>query len=300
MKLRLPCLVHAFVALLMALFSQPGSAAGVQSSPKELVFLNWADYVDPEVMQEFERKFDVQVKQIFFESEEARDSLLIEEDGKGYDVALVTGIRMKLYRSRGWIAPIDEQAVPNLKHIDPRWIKAYESAVGYGVPYFWGMTGIAFRSDIVPEEIKSWKDFFRPPDALRGKIGMTSDATEVVGAALKALGYSYNSADPNELTEAEALLLSQKPYVRRYLYFSTSEDSALVTGDIAAAMAYNGDSLMLSEYEPCRYTHLVVPPDPAPAGNGGTHTGTWWPDCPPWPLDSGNPCRNDGGLVICV
>ena len=91
-------------------------------------------------------------------------------------------------------------------------------------------------------------DLFRPAEALHGKIGMIGDASDMVGAALKALGYSLNSTNKNELKAAEKLLLEQTPQVKTYKYISLDEKSALVTGQIVMSMMYNGDALMLQEH----------------------------------------------------
>lgn len=147
--------------------------------------------------------------------------------------------------------------MPNLVHVDPRQRSAYEGAQRYGVPYTWGTLGIAYRADMVPEPVTSWMQLFRPAAALRGKILMIQDPRELVGMALKALGYSSNSADPGELAEAEALLRAQRPYVKSYSYVALTDESALVTGEAAAAMVYNGDALMLRQYNP--NIRFVVP-----------------------------------------
>lgn len=221
-----------------------------QAAPQELVFLNWADYMDPELLAEFEKKHGVKVKQIYFEHDEARDNLLVQSDGRGYDLAIVNGGNMRAYRARGWLAPIGEQEIPNFRHLNPRWVGAFEAAEGYAVPYFWGTLGIGYRADLVGEPITSWKQLFRPAEALRGRIGMIGDPFDMLGMALKALGYSANSADPRELAEAERLLHDQKPFVRTYSYVSLSEESSLVTGEVVASMMYSGDALMVAEHHP--------------------------------------------------
>jgi spermidine/putrescine transport system substrate-binding protein len=79
---------------------------------------------------------------------------------------------------------------------------------------------------------------------------MVSDSRDVIGMALKALGYSANSTNERELAEAEQLLLKQKPYVRNYAYLSMGQESVLVKGDVWMVMMYSGDALMLKEHNP--------------------------------------------------
>ena len=143
---------------------------------------------------------------------------------------------------------VDPARVTNLVHVDDRWRDMFPGARDYAVPYFWGTLGIGYRADLVPEPITSWQQLFRPAEPLRGRIGMIGDPFDLLGMALKALGYSANSADRRELAEAERLLHDQKPYVRTYRYVSLTEESSLVTGEVAASMMYSGDALMVAEH----------------------------------------------------
>ncbi|MGB5450697.1 MAG: spermidine/putrescine ABC transporter substrate-binding protein [Sedimenticolaceae bacterium] len=215
----------------------------------ELSFLNWADYMDPEILEEFKQRTGIRVKQTYFDSDSARDELLLETEGKGFDLVIVNGGSIRVLAKRGWLEPVNETDIPNLKHIYPRWRTEHERAEDYGVPYFWGTLGIAYRTDLVPTTVTSWMDLFRPSDELHGRISMIGDASDMVGSALKALGYSLNSTDKNELKEAQNLLLEQAPHVKTYKYISLDENSALVTGQIAMSMMYNGDALMVQEHD---------------------------------------------------
>ena len=237
------CLAIAAAVIVLA------SNAPLRAEAKELVLLNWSDYLDPELIAKFEQEHGIKVKEIYFEHDEARDNILVEADGKGYDLAIVNGGNMSTYRSRGWLAPVDQEQAPNLRHIDPRWANAFDAARGHGVPYFWGTLGIGYRSDLVDEPITSWRQLFEPAEPLRRRIGMIGDPADMLGMALKALGYSVNSVDPQELAKAERMLLEQKPHVRTYDYVSLGEQSSLVTGEVVATMMYSGDALMVAEHD---------------------------------------------------
>jgi spermidine/putrescine transport system substrate-binding protein len=218
------------------------------TAPRELTLLNWPDYIDPDVVKEFEQQFNANVKEVYYETDDIRDTMLVQNEGRGYDVVLMNGIQVDTYRLRGWLAPLGEADVPNLRHVDSRWRSAFAGTGEYAVPYFWGTLGIAYRADLVPEKLTSWNQLFRPADSLHGKIVMVKASRDLIGMALKALGHSANSTDSKQLAEAEKLLMTQKPHVQRYHYVSLSEKSALVTGDTLVAMVYSGDALMLQEH----------------------------------------------------
>ena len=191
--------VLAAVLIIVNALMDTASAA---DNPKELVFLNWSDYMDPELIKEFQQKHGVKISEVYFETDEMRDDKLVATNGSGYDLAVVNGPVLHAYVKRDWLAPLDRANVPNLKHVDPKYINAYPSAAGHAVPYFWGTTGIAYRKDKITEPVTSWKQMFQPADALRGKIVMIKDSRDLIGMALKALGYSANSTDKKALAEA--------------------------------------------------------------------------------------------------
>nr|WP_298414006.1 spermidine/putrescine ABC transporter substrate-binding protein [uncultured Halomonas sp.] len=240
--------MNKYNASWMAPFLLATALSAQAAEPTELIFLNWGDYMDPELLEEFEQRTGIRVKQTYFESDASRDELLLETDGKGFDVTTIDGTSIRILAKRGWLEPIDVTAIPNLKHIDPRWRTIHEEAEIYSVPYFWGTLGIAYRQDLVPFTVSSWMDLFRPLEALHGRVSMIHDPRDLIGAALKALGYSLNSTDPKELAEAEALLHAQAPAVTTYQYVSFNKNSALVNGQVAMSMMYNGDAMTVQQY----------------------------------------------------
>jgi spermidine/putrescine transport system substrate-binding protein len=215
---------------------------------EELEFLTWADYIDPELVAEFEQETGIRIKFSYYESDDARDEILSSNDGRGYDLAIANGLILQSYAKRDWLAPIEQDSIPNLAHIEPQWRDAFPAAQRYAVPYFWGTLGIAYRQDLVPEGFTSWKDFFEPAESLRGKITMLKSSRDILGMALKSLGYSANSSDRDAIREAGRVLEAQRPYVRSYEYISLSEKSALVSGEVWASLAYSGDTLMVQEH----------------------------------------------------
>ena len=216
--------------------------------PTELVILNWSEYMNTEMIKAFENEFNVRVKEVYFESDDARDQILLQTDGKGFDLILVNGITIDAYRKRGWLQTIPVADIPNLKYIQTRWQNAFESSGDYGVAYFWGTLGIAYRKDLVKQPITSWKQLYQPDKELQGKIIMVKSSRDIIGMALKALGFSSDSENIDELVQAEQLLMAQKPYVSRYGYITLEEDSSMVKGDIVASTIYGGDALNVAEY----------------------------------------------------
>jgi spermidine/putrescine transport system substrate-binding protein len=227
-----------------------GASRTVLGAPRELTILNWPDYMDRAVIADFERAFNVKVREVYFEAIDKCTEMLLDNDGKGYDLVMVSHFNLEPYRQQGWLGPLDTTRIPNLRHIGPRWMRVYPGGVIYSVPYFWGTVGIAYREDLVATAITTWKQLFLPDPSQQGKIMMIDSVRDSIGFALKALGYSFNSTNPAELAEAEKLLKAQRPSVKAYGYIKLKEDSEMLTGSISMALLYNGDALMLSGREP--------------------------------------------------
>lgn len=231
-------------AILLALSCQPAYSAYSAS----LEFLTWADYIDPMLVKEFEQETGIHINFTFYESDDARDEVVSSEDGRGYDLAIVNGLMLQSYAKRHWLSPIAQNDIPNMAHIETRWRNAFPASKRYGVPYFWGTLGIAYRQDLLPDGFTTWKDFFEPTENLRGKITMLKSSRDILGMALKSLGYSANTNDRKAINEAGQLLMAQRPFVHSYEYVSLSESSPLVSGEVWASLAYSGDALMVQEH----------------------------------------------------
>jgi spermidine/putrescine transport system substrate-binding protein len=217
--------------------------------PRELVLLNWSEYIDPEVVSSFEAEHSVKVRELYFEDDEDRDYTLVQNDGTGADLVLVDGTTLGLYVSRGWLAPLGEgSTMPNLRHLRDSIRDAQPHAREYGVPYFSGSYGIVYRSDLVPEPLTAWKQLLEPAEALRGKLAMMDDSRDLLTPALKLLGHSVNATEPAALAEAARKLRRQRPFVKTYTALPLGDDSALVQGKIWAATSYSGDALTMREH----------------------------------------------------
>ncbi|MBF0611722.1 MAG: spermidine/putrescine ABC transporter substrate-binding protein [Magnetococcales bacterium] len=227
---------------------QLGGAA--TATNKELLLLNWEEYFDPQVLALFEKRHGVKIKEHYFETDETRDEILAQTNGEKHDLVLVSSHKIEGYVKRGWLAPLVEEKIPNLKNVEKRWRGTHAKAESHAVPVFWGTLGIGYRRDLLGEEITSWQQLFRPDAKWHKKIMMIKDSGDLYGMALKYLGYSMNSDDPAAIEAAEKLLMEQKPAVRTYGYMPLTEESGLVTGSTAMAMVYNGDAITLQKLKP--------------------------------------------------
>ncbi|MBF0614583.1 MAG: spermidine/putrescine ABC transporter substrate-binding protein [Magnetococcales bacterium] len=241
---------HLFVAMLVCCLFYSLFGMAEANKKKEIVLLNWSEYMDPELLQQFEKKTGIHVREVNFETDETRDELLTRTGGKGFDLFVVSGERVQSYVNRKWLARLDTRLLPNTKHIAPRWITAYPDLEKFAVPIFWGTLGIGYRTDLVADNITKWQQLLQPAEKLRQRIVMEKESRDLMGVAMKIQGHTWNHYEEAAIEQAEKLLMAQKPFVRAYGYPSLDKTSGLVTGEVWMAMLYNGDAISLKELEP--------------------------------------------------
>ncbi len=221
------------------------SPVGVQAAETKLVLLTWEDYIDPDIIAEFERQYMAKVHFVYYEDDDARDLIMAHSNATGFDLVLVDETMLASYRQQNWLYPFNANQLPNLKYVEHP--VGHQPLAGeiFSVPYFWGTVGILYDPEQFPKPITRWLDYFQPPDNLKAKLLAINTAQTLYALALKALGFSINSTHETELNAATALLRWHRPYVKAYRNVVFSEHSQMVTGSLAAALAYNGDALIL-------------------------------------------------------
>lgn len=206
----------------------------------------WPDYLDPELVEEFERTYGVRVVIDYYDNNEALIAKLKAGGIGQYDLAVASDYAVEVLKEQNLLQPLDTTTLPNLVNLDPRFRSLpFDAENRYSVAYQWGTSGLGVRTDRVrdPDRVlASWKLVFDPAHAL-GPFAMLNDPRETIGAALLYLGYSANSTDERELAEAERLLLAQRPRVLTYAPFATARD-LLASGDVVVSHNYSGDVLM--------------------------------------------------------
>jgi spermidine/putrescine transport system substrate-binding protein len=230
---------------------QSGGGGGGGPEEKELNLYNWADYVAKTTIPGFEKQTGIQVTQDYFSSNEELLAKL-RAGGTGYDVIVPSDYMVAVMIKSDVLQPLDKSKIPNFKNIgeDFRGLP-YDQDNEYSVPYQWGTTGILYNKKEIGQLEDSWEPMWSPE--FSEKIGMLNDERETPGAALYKLGYSVNATSDEQLGEAEAELMKQKPLLRGY--FDSTQNRPLVqTGELLLGHVFSGDAfLALSENDDLDY-----------------------------------------------
>lgn len=239
----------AFALVALALAS--GCRRGDQTSTELHVFA-WSDYFTDEAIQRFEKEHRAHVVLDTYENNEDLVAKL-QAGVSGYDVVVPSDYAVKQLAELGLLEPLNRGNVPNLRTLDTNFLNQYfDPSNRYSVPYLWGTAGIGYDSTkVTPPPVSSavlWDKQYG------GNINMLDDVRESFALALKRLGYSVNTREPNEITAAQELLIQQKPLVRSY---TTETDVLMLSGQVVLTHAWSGDVLRVAEEAP--HWKYVIP-----------------------------------------
>ncbi|HTL05833.1 MAG TPA: spermidine/putrescine ABC transporter substrate-binding protein [Gemmatimonadales bacterium] len=224
----------------------PAGSAELGPLERELNIYNWSDYIAPELIPAFEREFGVRVIYDTFESSEEMVAKL-QAGARGYDLVVPPTYAVAALIAGGLLAPLSARYLPNRSNLAAVFRGlAHDPGDRYSVPWQWGMTGIAWRTDLVATPPESWGVFLDP--RYRGKLTMLDDPRDVIGAMLRLRGHSINSTDPGELEAARADAVAAKANLKAYL--SAPVKGQLITGDVWMAQLWNGDAAQAAREQP--------------------------------------------------
>jgi len=210
-----------------------------------LVLSTWPNYHSPAVLDEFTRMTGVNIQFTVFGSNEEMMAKL-QAGGAGWDVFEATNYTITNYVALDLIQELDLSRLPNYNAATNDPIFARHGTVNgklYCVPKNWGHTGFIVNTKKIKSGPKSWKEFFDVTmGAGSGHTILHDYQLTTIGAALCALGYSFNSIDAKELADAEALLIKSKPH----LFAITSDyQPGMRSGDAWMSICWNGDGTQL-------------------------------------------------------
>lgn len=228
-------------------------AAGLSIAPRfslgaeepRLNFYNWDTYIGETTLDDFKDASGIAVKMDLFADNDELFAKL-KEGNPGYDVIVPTNDYVERMIQVEMLLPLDHAKIPNFRKnvAEPFQEAEFDPGRKYSMPYMWGTQGIGYRKSRVSAVPDSWKVLL-DSDEHSGRIALLAEGSNVLGIALKYLGYSYNSTDPKEIGEAEQLVTRQKPHIK--VFAEDNGQDLLLSGEVDLTMEWNGDILQVME-----------------------------------------------------
>ena len=215
---------------------------------EKLVVYNWGEYIDPEVLTMFEEETGIDIVYEEFETNE----ILYPKISSGaiaYYVICPSDYMIQRMIENDLLSEINFDNIPNLKNIGKQYLeqsRQFDPENKYSVPYCWGTVGILYNKMMVDEPVDSWSILWDPK--YKDNILMQDSVRDAFGVTLKYLGYSLNSTDLDELTEAKNLLIEQKPLVQAYVIDQVRDK--MIGNEAALGVIYSGEAIYTQKENP--------------------------------------------------
>jgi putrescine transport system substrate-binding protein len=223
-----------------------GTAADGAAAPVVNVY-NWADYIAPGVLGEFTAATGIRVNYDTYDSQEMLETKLLA-GRSGYDVVVVSAHFLERLVPAGVFLQLDPAQLPSRGNLEPGLmarLAQYDPGNAHAVGYSWGTVGIGYDArklhELAPDApTDSWRLALDPAVAARLAscgVSIIDSPSDVIGAVLASLGFDANHPTPQQLQEAERVLLAVRPHVRKV--DASSQINDLAGGSICLLVSWS-------------------------------------------------------------
>lgn len=230
-----------------------GLLGGCGSSSKPtLKVYSWGEYIDTSLLGQFEKEYDCKVVYETFDSNESMYTKI--QSGETYDVLVPSDYMIERLMKEDKLQPIDWSLVPNASGLDEAVMgETYDPDNTYSVPFFYGTVGILYNKNVVDEaDLKEGWEVLRNTK-YAGDIYMYDSERDSFMVALKALGYSMNTTNKDEIDQAYNWLIEQRDTMNP-VYAGDDVIDNMISGNKSMAVVYSGDAAyIMSENEELEY-----------------------------------------------
>jgi spermidine/putrescine-binding protein len=238
--------VWAFLLITIIILSICGCGAG-ESNDNVVIVYNWGEYIDPDMLEQFEAETGIRVIYDEFETNETMYPK-VEAGAAEYDVVCPSDYMISKMIQNDLLMELNFDHIPNAKNnIGMQYwqqSEGFDPENKYSVPYCWGTVGILYNRTMVDEPITSWAQLW--DEKYRDEILMQDSVRDAFMVAEKLYGYSMNTLDAQELLTVKNALIEQKPLVQAYVIDQVRDK--MIGNEAAIGVIYSGEAIY-TQYE---------------------------------------------------
>jgi len=232
------------------------SAPPAKGSADQLFIYTWAGYTDNALLDRFAEKTGIRVVADVFSSNEEMLARVQAGGARAYSIIYPSDYMVVQMTELGLLSPLDHSILGGLDRLRKQFQNpVYDPGNRYSVPLSWGTTGLIYNTEQLKEAPEDWSYLWEHKQELARRMTLASDVREVMGAALRMLGYSLNSTNQEQVKQAYEKLVELKPAIASFT--TDAWRPQMLTGDLKVAMCYSSDANeVISDNDKLKY---VVP-----------------------------------------
>ena len=212
---------------------------GAASAEGQLNIYNWGNYTNPDLIEKFEKEYDVDVTVTDYDSNTTALAK-IEAGGHGFDIVVPTHSYVQIYVDKGLLMKPGIPEMENYDNISDTWKNVdWDPNREYTVPWQWGTTGVAVNTAAYDGDINTSAIWMDPPEALVGKVNVVPEMQDVVSMALMYVGGEPCTTDKEVLKKVRDALVEAKS---KWMSMDYGMTEKLSNGDVVATVNWNGST----------------------------------------------------------
>jgi spermidine/putrescine-binding protein len=245
----------------------------------DLVFFNWGEYIDTDLIDQFEEEEGVSIKLLTYDTNE---TMIEKLESSTYDLVVPSDYAIEELASNDQLLELDltkfstyskdilvpslKTALDNLAETDDDGNEGFD-LLDYAVPYTWGQVGLIYDSSVISEEemeLEGWEALrtAQNSDGSDRKVCVYDAARDVYSMALSACGYSFVDPTDEQLDDATDWLLEMSDTLGNNLSFKTEEIlDEMPEHKYDVCLTYSGDAIysIMNEQDPVSPLKLFIP-----------------------------------------
>lgn len=209
----------------------------------EVVVYNWGEYIDPDVLKQFEDETGIKVVYEEFETNEIMYPK-VAAGAASYDLICPSDYMISKMIDNDLLQPINYDHIPNFKNIDETYLeqsKGFDPDLKYSIPYCWGTVGILYNKSMIKEgdTVDSWEILW--DEKYKDSILMQDSVRDAFMVPEKMFGYDINTVKEDEIKACCEKLIEQKPLVQAYVVDQVRDK--MIGSEAALGVIYSGEAI---------------------------------------------------------
>ncbi len=238
----IPAVAGACVlALIIGLFAMQGGGQDRPFEGQTLYIYNWGEYTGENIISDFEEETGASVVMDNFDSNEQMYIKVANQEV--YDILVPSDYMIQRLIEEDLLQKLDKSKLDCMDKLSDA-VKGlpYDPDNDYSVPYFWGTVGIVYdktKVDIEDLEREGYNIFL--DEKYKGDVYLYDSERDSFMMALKALGYSMNTENEQEIQEAYEWLVQCVQTMDTEIVTDEIIDN-MAQGRKALGLIYSGDA----------------------------------------------------------
>ncbi len=223
------------------------ASIGPNGEEQKLNLYNWDTYTGKTTLADFKAATGIEVKMSLFATNDELFAKL-KAGNPGFDVIVPSNEYVTRFRIADMIEPLDLAKIPNRANLLPAFRNPpFDPGRRYSMPYTWLVLGIGYRKSKMDGVPDSWR-WVLDSDRYKGRIGVFSEADDMIELGAKYLGYSVRNIPLPVIDRVADMYIRQKPNIK--IFHHDEGQDLLLSGDIDIVMEYNGDIAQVMTEDP--------------------------------------------------